>query len=496
MFNFINNFITLIRYFLTLCFYGAVFPLRKIPFIGFIFWPFELFTFFRIKQTKGERLLKALIALGPTFIKLGQTLATRPDIIGDNLAKTLSTLQDSLPAFSSTRAKLIFEKELGDLTKFQDFAPKPIAAASIAQVHRATLLDGTQVAVKILRPNVRKRFQRDLSLLLFIAKLVDRFEKFKRIRLPDIMQHFKDITDKELDLRFEAANASKLKENLKSDSNIIVPAIYWDLTSKNILTSEWVDGIKIDQIDKLKQVNLDLKKIANNLVLCYFNQAYRDGFFHGDMHPGNILITRDAKIAFIDFGIMGQIAIDDKVYVTRIIDGFIKRDYDYIAKMHYDAGYVPRTTNIQEFSLACRSIGEPIFGRSVSELSIAKMLAQLFQITEKFGMKTQPQLLLLQKTLLIIEGVGGKLDPDLNIWEVGEPWMKGWAKDNLGIKACAKRSGDEILTLLAKAPTLIKNLEDLIANKANNTKNKSKDDWPLIMLTIIVTALLTQFLSQ
>lgn len=481
MFTVIINLFTLVKYFAIIVLTGSNFIFRKIPVIGFIFWPLEIFSLIHINKTKGVRLRNTLVALGPTFIKLGQVLSTRPDVIGEKLAQDFAELQDRLPAFSDYKVQQILKRELNK--EFKSFSKQPIAAASIAQVHQAELPDGSKVAVKILRPKINKIFKRDLALLHALAQIIDYNQNLKRLRLPEVISYFKTVTDRELDLRFEAAAANKFQENLKSDPNIIIPQIYWEYTSEKILTSSWIDGIKISKIDELKAKKHNLAKIAENLIICYFNQAYRDGYFHADMHPGNILITKDSKIALIDFGIMGNLSEKDRIYVTRIIDGFVRRDYDQIAKMHYDAGYVPAETNLIDFSLACRSIGEPIFGLAVSQLSLAKMLAQLFQITEKFGMKTQPQLLLLQKTLLIIEGVGAKLDPKLNIWQLGEPWLRNWAEKNLGLKASLNRSKEEIITTISTLPEMLLKLNKLLEIQSRPRTETNKNF--IFKLTII-----------
>jgi len=449
---------------------------RNIPFIGLLFWPFEILALPRIMSTKGARLRKLLVSLGPTFIKFGQLLSTRPDLVGEQIADELSLLQDELPSFSFRKVEKIIKQETGKnvLDLFKEFIPEPVAAASIAQVHKAITQDDKVVAVKILRPGIRRKFNREISLLYMLASFVNCFSRLRRLRLKEVVRMFDNTVRQELNLRLEAAGAHKLAENLKSNNNIVIPGVYWSLTSNRVLVSDWLEGTKIT---KLKgRSKKELKEIGDNLVICYYEQAYRDGYFHADLHPGNILITKDNKIGLIDFGIMGSLSQADRLSVAQIVHGFIKRDYDYVAKIHKTAGYIPRDTNLDEFSLACRSIGEPIFGQNAQDISIAKLLAQLFLITESFGMQTQPQLLLLQKTLILIEGVGAQLNPELNMWALGEPWMKDWAKENLSAKAIAKYKLEEARDLICELPLMFQNAKELLEtlNEAGRKKSNKK----------------------
>ena len=455
---------------------GCNFILRKIPYIGFIFAPFAILGIAHYKKTKGQKLCKMLQNMGATFIKLGQLLSTRSDLIGEELAQELSLLQDKLPAFHFAQVKKIIKKELGKKGDIllKNINSTPVAAASIAQVHQASLADGTLVAVKILRPNIKKTFLREVKFLHSIAIILNCFKSLHRLRLKQVVNTFKTSVLQELDLRFEAAAADQLKDNLKDNHNIHIPQIFWHMTTQKILTIEWVSGHKINQLNKLKHSHLNLKILADNLIEAYFTQAYQNGFFHADLHPGNIIIMDNGKIALIDFGIMGKLSYLDRIYVTQIIYGFTKKDYDYIAKIHHEAGYIPADTNLQDFSLACRSIGEPIFGLESKEISIAKMLSHLFHITEQYGMQTQPQLLLLQKTLLIIEGVGYSLNPNLNMWQLGEPWLKKWAKKNITLKEKAKYDANQIYDIAKKAPHIIDNLQQISNNIATEQKNSKK----------------------
>ena len=384
-----------------------------------------------------NRLVKnyaTLQGMGTTFIKLGQFLATRPDIIGQDISKELEKLQDKLPAFSSDEAKNILEKELGN-ENFNQITniSKPVAAASIAQVHFATIVSSGQkknVAIKILRPNIEKIFNEELDALMLLAYIVQSLlHKTKRLKLIEVVQLLREITNVEMDLRFEAAAANELYENTKNDIGFKVPKIYWNQTSKKVLCLDRIDGVSIRDTDKLKSLNIDLKKIAKNIIQHFLRHAVRDGFFHADMHQGNLFISKDGNILPVDFGIMGRLDKNNRKYLAEILYGFIKRDYKKVAEIHFLAGLVSKEVSMDEFAQALRSIGEPIFGQSVKNISGGKLLSQLFEITEKFNMQTQIQLLLLQKTMVVVEGVARSLDPDTNIWTTSKPILENWLKD-------------------------------------------------------------------
>ena len=382
----------------------------------------------------GAKLCVALQGMGTTFIKLGQFLATRPDIIGENISKELEKLQDKLPAFDSKNAKEILKEQLGNenfnqITSFSD----PIAAASIAQVHFAKINEsGTskEVAVKILRPNIEKIFNEELDALMLLAYIVQGLiKKTKRLKLVEVVQLLREITNIEMDLRFEAAAANELYENTKNDIGFKVPKIYWNFTSKKVLCLDKVEGISIREVERLKSSNVDLKKLSKNIIQHFLKHAIRDGFFHADMHQGNLFVKKDGSILPVDFGIMGRLDKNNRKYLAEILFGFIKRDYKKVAEVHFLAGLVPKNASKDEFAQALRSIGEPIFGQLVKNISGGKLLSQLFQITEKFNMQTQIQLLLLQKTMVVVEGVARKLDPDANIWEISKPILEDWLKN-------------------------------------------------------------------
>ena len=387
-----------------------------------------------INKNEGERLSSSLESMGTTFIKLGQFLATRPDIIGEELSKKLENLQDKLPPFSLIQAKEIIKSDLGDETYNSIInLGEPVAAASIAQVHKAQIDDnGTikDVAIKILRPNIKKIFNEEIDAMMLFAFLVESFiKKTKRLKLVEVVFLLKEITNLEMDLRFEAAAANEYAENTKNDVGFKVPKIYWNYTSENVMTLDWIDGISIRETQKLKDKNFNTEKIAEDIIQNFLRHAVRDGFFHADMHQGNIFIDNDGQIVPIDFGIMGRLDKMSKRFLAEILFGFIQRDYRKVAEVHLIAGLVPKEVPIDDLAQALRSIGEPIFGQAVKDISGGKLLKQLFDVTEKFNMQTQPQLLMLQKTMVVVEGVARKLNPNTNIWTTSKPVLENWLKE-------------------------------------------------------------------
>ncbi len=417
----------------------------------------------------GKKLCKALQEMGTTFIKLGQFLATRPDIIGKNISQDLEELQDKLTPFNINEAKNILRRELGDsnFSKISNLS-EPVAAASIAQVHFAKI-DGIEenkkeVAIKILRPNIEKIFNEELDALMLLAYIIEGLlKKTKRLKLVEVIQLLREITNIEMDLRFEAAAANELYENTKNDIGFKVPKIYWNYTSKKILCLDKIDGISIREEESLKSLNIDTKKIAKNIIQHFLKQAIRDGFFHADMHQGNLFVTKDGIIIPVDFGIMGRLDKNNRKYLAEILYGFIKRDYKKVAEVHFFAGLISKNVSKDEFAQALRSIGEPIFGQSVKNISGSKLLSQLFEITEKFNMHTQIQLLLLQKTMVVVEGVARKLDPDANIWEISKPILENWLKN-------IKDPLNKVEQIANEASEVIKRLPDLpiIMDRAND----------------------------
>ena len=414
-------------------------------------------------DSEGKRLSNSLQSMGTTFIKLGQFLATRPDIIGEELSKHLENLQDRLPPFPLSQAKEMIKKDLGEET-FNSIInlSEPVAAASIAQVHKAQINDnGTikDVAIKILRPNIKKIFNEEIdALMLFAFSVESLIKKTKRLKLIEVVFLLKEITNLEMDLRFEAAAANEYAENTKNDVGFKVPTIYWNFTSENVMTLDWVDGISIRETEELTKRNFDTKKIASDIIQYFLRHAVRDGFFHADMHQGNVFIDNNGQIVTIDFGIMGRLDKLSQRFLAEILYGFIQRDYKKVAEVHLVANLVPKDVPVDDLAQALRSIGEPIFGQSVKDISGGKLLKQLFDVTEKFNMQTQPQLLLLQKTMVVVEGVARKLNPDTNIWETSKPVLESWLKETKdpinSINEVVKNS-TEVLKKLPELPEVM-----------------------------------------
>ncbi|MBY0356024.1 MAG: 2-polyprenylphenol 6-hydroxylase [Rickettsiales bacterium] len=406
----------------------------------------------------GKRLAAAFRELGPTFIKLGQTLSTRSDLIGDDIARDLAELQDRVPPFDSALAKQRVEESLGAPISalYSQFDEHPIAAASIAQVHFATTTEGRAVAVKILRPGIAEAFARDLELFQWIADTIERrIPNLRRLRPREMVETVRNSVYFELDLRYEAASAVELKQNMASEPRFYVPEIDWNRTSDSVLTLERIDGIPINDITALKAAGHNLNIILEVCAAAFFNQVFRDGFFHADMHPGNVFIMADGRVAAIDFGIMGRLDWPNRVFLARVLQGFMVEDYAMVARVHFEHGIVPRNKSMEQFALACRAIAKPILGKPLNEISIAKLLGQLFKVSQDFEMRLQPQFLLLQKSMMVTEGVGRALNPDINTWKMTEPLIASWYRKNLGVQASARYHIREALDQLHRLPRLI-----------------------------------------
>ncbi len=389
-------------------------------------------------KSRGQKLAEALPVLGPSYIKLGQFLATRPDVIGAELSNDLSFLQDNLPPFEQNLALEEIRRGLGGspLDAFETIGP-PVAAASIAQVHKAAVKGKnsglSEVAVKVLRPGIEKRFLQDLESFLFAARMLERFHKpSRRLRPVAALETLAQSVKIEMDLRLEAAAISEMAENIADDPGFHVPEVDWARTSQRVLTLDWIDGTPLNNIEKIKSDGHDLKKISRHIIQSFLRHAMRAGFFHADMHQGNLFVDKNGDIIAVDFGIMGRLSPKDRRFLAEILYGFIKRDYGRVANVHFDAGYVPAEQSPELFAQALRAIGEPIMGQSADDISMAKLLGQLFFVTEQFDMETQPQLLLLQKTMVVVEGVARTFDPQLNMWTVAEPVVEDWMKSKLG----------------------------------------------------------------
>ena len=425
----------------------------------------------------------AFTAIGPAAIKLGQALATRPDLVGEDAARNLLSLQDDLPPmpFASIRREIetSFGKPLEEL--YASLDETPIGSASIAQVYRGVTTDGREVAVKVMRPGIREKLARDIDTYEWAAAHLEALGgEPARLRPRLVIANFKRWTARELDLRREAASASELAEAMEGYDGYRVPGIDWDRTNGRVMTIDWIDGTKISEIAALKAAGHDLPGIARRLVLAFLNQAISAGFFHADMHQGNLFVEANGTIAAIDFGIMGRIDRRARVWLAEILYGLTTGNYRRVAEIHFEAQYVPSYHSVDEFATALRAVGEPMRGKPVSELSVGQMLDGLFAITRDFDMQTQPHLLLLQKTMVMVEGLATQLDPEINMWDVSGPFVKGWIRDELGPEAAiAERLRDDAQTLL-RIPELVRRLEDSFPAKGGAPEAPPLPDVPLV----------------
>jgi len=447
---------------------GALFPLESAGETGR--WLSDLLARFATPEAAvkrpGQRLAAALEQLGPTFIKLGQALSTRPDLVGDQVAEDLSDLQDRLPPFPAQEARAIIEAELGKPLDelFQSFDDQPVAAASIAQVHFAITLEGEEVAVKVLRPGVEQRFARDIALFHWLASWAERlFPKWRRLRLVDSVKAFEDSVVLEMDLRFEASAAAEMRDNFEGDEGFTIPKIDWQRTAKRVMTLERIEGIPIDEVDAIAAAGFDLVDVTEKAADAFFNMVFRDGFFHADLHPGNLFLGPDGRLVAVDFGITGRVDEQTRRFLGEMLLGFLNGDYRKVAEVHFQAGFVPADKSIDNFTQACRSIAEPILGKPLHEISIARLLGQMFQVTETFAMETQPQLLLLQKSMLVAEGVGRRLNPTVNMWQLARPLIEQWMMANLGPQAKIKQGIGHLVGTLESLPKLVQHAEQTVA---------------------------------
>ncbi len=384
---------------------------------------------------------RAITALGPAYIKFGQILSTRPDVVGDDLAMQLMYLQDKLPPFPTEIARKTIETELGIKVDevFSDFS-EPIAAASIAQVHRARIAEtGEDVAVKVLRPRIERAFRTDLDAFHFSASVLELLlPSSRRLRPSDVVAHFESVVMGELDLRLESASASEFGENTKGDAGFIVPEVKWGLSSRRVMTLGWGEGIPANEVERIRAAGHDMEALGNRVLQLFLSHALRDGFFHGDMHQGNLKIAQNGDIVALDFGIMGRIDEYTRRVYAEILYGFINRDYKRVAEVHFEAGYVPADQDVEEFAKALRAVGEPIFGMDASRISMGRLLHYLFEVTEWFGMQTRTELILLQRTMVVVEGVSRSLNPHMNIWEVAQPVVEDYIANSIGPRAVVR----------------------------------------------------------
>ena len=444
----------------------------KVPFVLHIAriatWPVRALTWpFRARQKPETRVATALTRLGPSYVKLGQFLATRGDLIGPELAADLRHLQDRLPPFSMTEARDAIEDSLGGKLEdhFVEFGP-PVAAASIAQVHKAVTLENgvrRDVAVKILRPGVERRFRNDLDSYRFAAGIIEAvYPPAKRLRPRAVVENLARTTTLEMDLRLEAAAISEMADNIKDEPEFRVPLVDWRRTQGRVMTIEWIDGTPIANRDKLIADGRDLKALGMVVLRSFLRHAMRNGYFHGDMHQGNLFVDADGRVVAVDFGIMGRLGPRERRFLAEILFGLITRDYRRAAQVHFDAGYVPPHHSVDVFAQAMRAIGEPIHGRTADEISMADLLGQLFAYTEVFDMETRPELILLQKSMVIVEGVARSLDPNLNLWAAAEPIAREWVEANYGMIGRLKDAGEgaEVMgRVLAEVPRLLEQAE-------------------------------------
>ncbi|HEU4518686.1 MAG TPA: 2-polyprenylphenol 6-hydroxylase [Microvirga sp.] len=405
------------------------------------------------------KLSAALTRLGPSYVKFGQFLATRPDIVGVAAARDLERLQDRMPAFPRADAILIVEAALGRPLGevFASFG-EPVAAASIAQVHRARLHAGGEVAVKVVRPGVRERFARDLQAMRAAARLFERFApEARRLRAQEVVETLARSVAIEMDLRLEAAALSELAENTRDDPGFRVPRPEWDLTARDVLTVEWIDGIRLSDLAAIEAAGHDRAALGRTVIQTFLRHAIRDGFFHADMHPGNLFVDAEGRLVAVDFGIMGRLGLKERRFLAEILLGFIRRDYRRVAEVHFEAGYVPPHHAVEDFAQAIRAIGEPIHDRRADEISMAKLLTLLFEITGLFDMATRTELVMLQKTMVVVEGVARTLDPKLDMWTTSEPVVRDWIERHLGPVGRIENAGRGAFTLagvLADLPDL------------------------------------------
>ncbi|KPA20006.1 putative protein kinase UbiB [Shimia sp. SK013] len=447
-------------------------------------WPFQ---WLGIKgDPDAPPLPRALTALGPAYIKFGQVLSTRPDVVGGDLATELRVLQDKLPPFDMATAKAEVQSELGRSVDeiFSEFS-EPVAAASIAQVHRARLAEtGEEVAVKILRPGVEKAFRKDIDAFYFAANTIEFLSPgSRRLRPRDVIEHFDHGVSSELDLRIESASASEFAANTVNDPGYQVPAIVWEHSAKRVMTLGWAEGTPIGDNDALDAAGHDRHALGNRVLELFLNHALRDGFFHADMHQGNMKVAANGDIIAYDFGIMGQIDEYTRRVYAEILFGFIQRDYRRVAEVHFEAGYVPADQDVDEFARALRAVGEPIFGMDATRISMGRLLSYLFEVTERFGMATRTELILLQRTMVVVEGVSRSLDPRVNIWDVAKPVVSSYIEKSIGPRAVLGDLAKTARVLSRFGPRLPGIVEGVLM-KQNETPMRPRDNfWLWIVLT-------------
>ncbi len=465
--------------------------------------PIKWLTFWRkLDRPRGERLRMALEALGPIFVKFGQMLSTRRDLLPHDIADELAKLQDQVPPFSTeivlTTLEKVYGQNINDL--FLKFDEKPIASASVAQVHFAVLHDGTEVAVKILRQNIAPIIAHDIALMDTGAWLAESlWPDGKRLKLQQVVSEFARHLDDELDLMREAANCSQLRRNFLNSPLLFVPEVYWDYCRSTVMVMERVEGIPISHIEQLQEQGVDIPQLARMGVEIFFTQVFRDGYFHADMHPGNIFVGTDNRYIAVDFGIMGTLSDEDKNYLAQNFLAFFRRDYARVAQAHVEAGWAPKETRVDDFETAIRSVCEPIFDKPLKEISFGRILFQLFQVSRQFNVEIQPQLVLLQKTLLNIEGLGRDLDPNLDLWKTAKPFLENWMDEQIGLRGLTSRMQKEApnwAIIFPQFPRLIhhalsENKNQIIEEKmADLIVEGKRQNRLLTIIAVLLTALL------
>ncbi|OHY81998.1 ubiquinone biosynthesis regulatory protein kinase UbiB [Marinobacter sp. AC-23] len=465
-------------------------PMAELPAplkVFFLLAPWHLFP--QPKLDRGDRLRLALEELGPVFVKFGQILSTRRDLLPDDMAESLKTLQDRVPPFPSDVARKIIETSLGAPVSelFKEFGPDPMASASVAQVHAATLLNGQDVVVKVLRPGIDKVIRQDLALMYLMANLLEKYwTEGKRLHPVEVVADYDSTIHDELDLQREAANASQLRRNFENSSLIYIPFINWDYTRKTVMVMERIYGIPIADVPALEAAGVNLKVLAEKGVEIFFTQVFRDSFFHADMHPGNIFVDvsnpADPKYIAIDFGIVGTLAPDDQSYLARNLLAFFRRDYRQVAQLHIQSGWVPPDTRVNEFEAAIRTVCEPIFEKPLKDISFGHFLLRLFQTARRFNMEVQPQLVLLQKTLLNVEGLGRQLYPELDLWSTAQPFLEKWMRKRIGPSGLIKSLQTHLPAWLEQSPEMPQLVHDALLQirSAGPTEKQNQDTLALL----------------
>lgn len=463
-------------------------------------WPFKWL------GLKGDPALppatRALTALGPAYIKFGQILSTRPDVVGDDLALQLKYLQDKLPPFPVDVAKDMVAAELGmPIEQVFSMFSDPVAAASIAQVHRARLVEtGAEVAVKVLRPGIERAFRKDIDAFYFAAGMIEFLSPAsRRLRPMDVVTHFDGVVQGELDLRLESAAAGEFAANTEKDAGFQVPKPIWHLSGRTVLTMDWAEGVSMADNAAIDAAGVDRTALASRVLQLFLQHALRDGYFHADMHQGNLKVAANGNIIAYDFGIMGRLDEYTRRVYAEILFGFIRRDYRRVAEVHFEAGYVPADRDIDEFARALRVVGEPIFGMDATRISMARLLSYLFEVTERFGMETRTELILLQRTMVVVEGVARSLDPQINIWHDARPVVESYIKDNVGPKALLRDLQKTAMVLARFGPKLPRLVEAQLVRQSQPHPVPAKPSARHPMLWVLlgaVVALSGVFLGQ